>query len=83
MFAEGQATRRISMTMKDWITKLEGFLALNDREILRDAGKISAQVAKSHAEQEFAKFRVIDDRKYESDFDRIVKLVPRKNDRVT
>ncbi len=83
IFAEGQATRRISMTMKDWITKLEGFLTLNDREILRDAGKVSAQIAKSHAEQEFAKFRVIDDRKYESDFDRIVKLVPSKKDRVT
>lgn len=80
IFAEGQATRRISMTMKDWITKLEGFLTLNDREILRDAGKVSAQIAKSHAEQEFAKFRVIDDRKYESDFDRIVKLVPSKKD---
>lgn len=83
IFAEGQATRRISMTMKDWITKLEGFLTLNDREILQDAGKVSAQIAKSHAEQEFAKFRVIDDRKYESDFDRIVKLVPSKKDRVT
>jgi hypothetical protein len=83
VFAEGQATRRISMTMKDWITKLEGFLTLNDREILRDAGKVSAQIAKSHVEQEFAKFRVIDDRKYESDFDRIVKLVPSKKKRVT
>jgi len=83
IFAEGQATRRISMTMRDWITKLEGFLTLNDREILRDAGKVSAQIAKSHAEQEFAKFRVIDDRKYESDFDRIVTLVPSKKDRVT
>ncbi len=78
IFADGQAARRVAMTMKDWITKLEGFLALNDREILRDAGKVSAQIAKVHAEQEFAKFRVIDDRKYESDFDRMVKLVPGK-----
>jgi len=78
IFAEGQATRRIAMKMQDWITKLEGFLTLNDREILRDAGKVSALVAKSHAEQEFAKFRVVDDRKYESDFDRLVKLVPGK-----
>ena len=78
VFADGQATRRIAMTMQDWITKLEGFLTLNDREILRDAGKVSAQIAKAHAEQEFAKFRVIDDWKYESDFDRMVKLVPGK-----
>lgn len=78
IFAEGQATRRIVMKMQDWITKLEGFLTLNDRDILHDAGKVSAQVAKAHAEQEFAKFRVIDDRKYESDFDRLVKLVPEK-----
>lgn len=80
IFADGQAARRIAMTMQDWITKLEGFLTLNDREILRDAGKVSAQIAKTHAEQEFAKFRVIDDRKYESDFDRLVKLVLGKKD---
>lgn len=78
IFADGQAARRVAMTMKDWITKLEGFLTLNDREILQDAGKVSAQIAKVPAEQEFAKFRVIDDRKYESDFDRMVKLVPGK-----
>lgn len=78
VFAEGQATRRIAMTMPDWITKLEGFLTLNDRDILHDAGKVSAQVTKAHVEQEFAKFRVIDDRTYESDFDRLVKLVPGK-----
>ncbi|MGB9079753.1 MAG: virulence RhuM family protein, partial [Desulfuromonadaceae bacterium] len=80
IFADGQAARRIAMTMQDWITKLEGFLTLNDREILRDAGKVSAQIAKTHAEHEFAKFRAIDDRKYESDFDRMVKLVPGKKD---
>jgi hypothetical protein len=80
VFAEGQATRRIAMTMQDWVTKLEGFLTLNDREILRDAGKVSAQIAKAHAELEFVKFRVIDDRNYESDFDRLVKLLPGKKD---
>ena len=78
IFAEGQATRRVAMKMQEWITKLEGFLTLNDRDILHDAGKVSAQVAKAHAEQEFARFRVIDDHKYESDFDRLVKLVPGK-----
>jgi len=76
IFAEGQAARRIAMSMQDWITKLEGFLTLNDREILQDAGKVSAQIAKNHAEHEFAKFRVIDDRKYESDFDKMVKQLP-------
>lgn len=74
VFAEGQAQRRVAMNMQDWITKLEGFLTLNDREILRDAGKVSAQIAKAHAEQEFSKFRTIDDSKYESDFDRMVKV---------
>ncbi|WP_034641147.1 virulence RhuM family protein [Chitinilyticum aquatile] len=76
VFAEGQAARRIAMTMKDWITKLEGFLTLNDREILRGAGQVSADLAKSHAETEFSKFRVIDDARIESDFDRMVKSLP-------
>jgi hypothetical protein len=53
VFAEGQAARRIAMTMKDWITKLEGFLTLNDREILRGAGQVSAELAKKHAERSF------------------------------
>lgn len=77
IFAEGQAQRRVAMSMRDWITKLEGFLTLNDREILKDAGKVSAQIAKTHAEQEFTRFRVIDDRQHESDFDRMVKQLPR------
>lgn len=76
VFAEGQAARRIAMTMKDWITKLEGFLTLNDREILRGAGQVSADWAKSHAETEFSKFRVLDDARIESDFDRMVKSLP-------
>ncbi len=76
VFAEGQAARRIAMTMQDWISKLEGFLTLNDREILQGAGKVSAELAKSHAEQEFGKFRVLDDQRFESDFDNIVKKLP-------
>jgi hypothetical protein len=76
--AEGQAMRRIAMTMVDWITKLEGFLSLNDREILHGAGKVSAQLAKAHAEHEFDKFRVLDDEQFESDFDRMIKLLPAK-----
>ena len=76
VFAEGQAARRVAMTMRDWITKLEGFLTLNDREILKDAGSVSAQLAKTHAEGEFSKFRVLDDARFESDFDRMVNALP-------
>ena len=78
IFAEGQAMRRIAMTMVDWISKLEGFLTLNDREILQGAGQVSAQLAKAHAEHEFDKFRVLDDQHFESDFDCMVKQLPPK-----
>ena len=76
IFAEGQATRRIAMTMQDWVKKLEGFMKLNDRDILKGAGKVSAQLAKQHADTEFEKFRVLDDARFESDFDRMVKQLP-------
>ena len=76
IFAEGQAARRIAMHMQDWITKLEGFLMLNDRKILQGAGRISAELAKEHAEGEFAKFRVQENNRFESDFDRMVKSLP-------
>lgn len=76
VFAEGQAARRIAMTMQDWVTKLEGFLTLNDREILRGAGRISADLAKNHAEQEFTKFRTLENASLESDFDKMVKSLP-------
>jgi hypothetical protein len=78
IFAERQAARRIAMTMQDWISKLEGFLTLNDREILHGTGKVSAQLVKAHAEQEFDKFRVLDDQRFESDFDRMVKQLLEK-----
>ena len=78
IFAEGQAVRRIAMTMQGWITKLEGFLQLNDREILKDAGRVSAELARTHAEQEFEKFRRQEDAGLESDFDRMVKSLPAK-----
>jgi len=76
IFAEGQAARRVVMTMQDWVTKLEGFLTLNDREILQGAGRVSAQLAKQYAEGEFSKFRTLDDAHFESDFDRMVKALP-------
>ncbi len=78
IFADGQAQRRIAMTMQDWISKLEGFLTLNDREILQNAGTVSAQLAKQLAETEFEKFRVVDDQRFESDFDLLVKNLPSK-----
>jgi hypothetical protein len=61
--------------MKDWIAKLDGFLSLNDREILTHAGKISHELAKNHAETEFEKFRAIQDQEFESDFDKIIKKI--------
>ena len=56
VFAEGQAMRRIPMHMGDWLTKLDGFLSLNDRDILEHAGKISHQIAKELAETEYDRF---------------------------
>ncbi len=56
IFAEGQAMRRVPMYMKDWVAKLDGFLSLNDREILTHAGKISHELAKTYAEGEYEKF---------------------------
>jgi hypothetical protein len=76
IFAQSQAERRIPMTMQDWITKLEGFLTLNDREVLQNAGKVTAELARTHAEQEFMKFRQQEDRMIESDFDQAVKQLP-------
>jgi len=69
------------MTMQAWIDKLEGFLALNDREILQSAGQVSADLAKQHAEGEFAKYRVLDDARFESDFDRMVHSLPAPKDK--
>lgn len=79
IFAESQAERRIPMAMQDWIAKLDGFLKLNDRDILRHAGKVSAALAKEHAEREFIEFRKAEDRRLESDFDRAVKRLPVKS----
>ena len=72
--AESMAMRRIPMTMEDWETRLNGFLTLMDREVLQDAGKVSAEMAKIHAETEWEKFRVVQDRLYQSDFDRFLLL---------
>ncbi|MGM0588013.1 MAG: virulence RhuM family protein [Bacteroidota bacterium] len=78
-FAELQAERQIPMTMKDWIKKLDAFLAFNDYQILTNPGKVRASVAKSLAEEEYDKFRVEQDRNYESDFDEAVKKLKNKD----
>jgi len=73
--AEDRARRHIPMTMEDWAKRLDIFLQADDREILTDAGKISAQIAKEHAESEFEKYRIIQDKLFESDFDKQLKLL--------
>ena len=81
VFAEGQAMRRIPMYMQDWITKLNGFLSLNDREILDHAGKISHELAVEHSEKEYNLFhqkRMQESNKKESDFDKAIQNIPPK-----
>ena len=73
-FAEMQAMRQIPMTMADWETRLNGFLTLWDREVLQDAGRITAELAKAKAETEFEKYRIVQDRLYQSDFDHFMQL---------
>ena len=72
--AELQATRHIPMTMEDWETRLNGFLTLWNPDVLKDAGRISAELAKAKAETEFEKYRIVQDRLYMSDFDRFLQL---------
>ena len=62
----------IPMTMADWEKRLDGFLTVWDREVLQDAGKVSAELAKAHALSEFEKYRIVQDQLYQSDFDRIL-----------
>lgn len=80
VFAEGQAMRRIPMYMKDWLCKLDGFLTINDREILTHAGKISHDLALETAEEEYQKFqtqRISKESKSLSDFDKAVQALPK------
>ena len=72
--AERRAKRRIPMTMADWARRLDRILIADDMEILQDAGKISAEIAREYAENEFEKYRVIQDRLFKSDFDRQMEL---------
>ena len=79
--AEDMALRQIPMTMQDWETRLNRFIAATDREILQDAGKVTAEIAQAHAESEFEKYRIVQDRLFESDFDRIIKELPPEADK--
>jgi hypothetical protein len=72
-YAEDQAERNIPMTMEDWAKKLNAFLQFNERDILDNPGKVSREVANAFAESEFLKYRIVQDRLFESDFDRHIK----------
>lgn len=71
--AESRARRHIPMTMEDWATRIDKFLLADDRDILKDAGKISHEIACDKALSEFEKYRVVQDKIYESDFDKLIK----------
>ncbi|MCB8931606.1 MAG: virulence RhuM family protein [Bacteroidetes bacterium] len=77
-YAENQAARQIPMKMADWVQKIDAFLQFNEYKILKDAGKVSHDIAKKLAEKEYEKFRVIQDKTFESDFDKQVKSLKRK-----
>lgn len=71
------ALREIPMTMQDWETRLNRFIEATDRKILEDAGKVTAEIAQAHAESEFEKYRIVQDRLFESDFDKSLKSDPK------
>jgi hypothetical protein len=78
--AEDMAIRQIPMTMEDWENRLNKFIAATDREILQNAGKVTAEIAKAHAESEFEKYRIIQDQNYVSDFDKeMLKLIDKNS----
>ena len=71
-YAERQTRRGNIMYMQDWVSRLDAFLQFNEEDILQNKGKVTAAIAKAFAESEFEKFRVLQDRTYQSDFDRLV-----------
>jgi hypothetical protein len=73
--AESMALRQIPMTMEDWENRLNKFIEATDRAILQNAGMVSAEIAKAHAESEFEKYRIIQDQLFESDFDKEIKRI--------
>ncbi len=79
--AEDMAERQIPMAMADWEERLNRFIAATDRDILQDSGKVSAEIAKAHAISEFEKYRIVQDRLYESDFDKAISTIENKGDK--
>jgi len=77
-YAEDQAEMGIPMTMKDWAEKLNAFLKFNRREVLDNPGKVTSEIAKAFAESEFEKYRLVQDRLFESDFDKLIKKLENK-----
>jgi hypothetical protein len=75
--SEDQAERGFPMTMADWAKKLDAFLQFNQRDLIDHPGKVSAEIAKVFAESEFEKYRIVQDRLFESDFDRMLKQLPK------
>ncbi len=73
--AEDMAQRKLPMTMQDWETRLNRFIKATDREVLQDAGKVTAEIARAHAMSEFEQYRIVQDRLFESDFDRLLKQI--------
>lgn len=73
-FAEARAKRHIPMTMEDWAKRIDAYLSSNERLVLQSTGSVSYEKAVEHAETEFEKYRVVQDRLYQSDFDRLLQL---------
>jgi hypothetical protein len=71
-YAENQAKRKIAMTMNDWAQRMDAFLQFNEYAVLKDAGRISADIAKKLAEEQFSKYRIVQDHQYHSDFDEAI-----------
>jgi len=79
-YAEDMALRKMPMSMEDWAKKLDAFLQFNEREILDNPGKVTAEIAKAFALTEFEKYRVVQDRLFSSDFDKAVQALGKKDD---
>ncbi len=82
-YAEDQAEQGNVMTMKDWAEKLNAFLKFNQKDILQNSGKVAAEIAKAFAESEYEKYRPIQDRLFESDFDKEIKRLLKYNNENT
>ena len=78
-YAERQARRGNIMYMQDWVSRLDAFLQFNEEDILHDKGKVTTAIAKAFAESEFEKFCVLQDRTYQSDFDRLLANIEETN----